>query len=314
MEIDPENVRRMPGGSLLLNLPRQAWRVHPAERVDLALGRMPVKDELHITLFNADVMAALVAKLGEDAVLARARSQAWRPERCGDGALIHDEEGDAARTSLVEWLRLDGFDELRAGLARSAGIDIPRTRPHITQYSSDPRGIGLADMETIRRRQLASFRWPGIAPRLPRTDADEVRRGYEDGCTLLPPDVAVEIGRREVRIDDWLQAHDASAAFILTVADPLGEPACKAGNGVRWALLDDELRRAGLRGIEVPGREDDDEPMRLSLCVPHVDETTIDRLLRDYEQLAAVRLARGCAPALYLHPALREAGDEGGQG
>ena len=289
-------------GSLVLVLPLTAWRIGGPDALDVAGLHLKRKRELHITLANSAVLDGIA-----DEALALAQRRHWRPLRTGDAALIGDPDR-AWRGSLVEWVELAGFHAFRRELGELRGTAVPHALPHITQYASDARGIGLPDLQTTARRRLAELRLPGLATRMPACSAASVRRSYADGRSVLPPDVTVRLRRRDPRIDAWLEAHAAKQAWIVSAADPLGAASPRAGNAVRWALLDAALQRDGIRSVEVCGQEDDGEPMRASLCLLDTDERDIDRFLLEYEQLAAVRVQAGRAPSLRLHPALRVEG------
>lgn len=296
-------IQRMPTGSLVLCLPLDAYAIAPTDTVQVGPHVLHRKNELHVTLFNAATLAALDTSLGGDAILREAERYRWQPVRSGDASLIV--EVDRERYSLVEWITLDGFDALRDALAQAAGIPIPRTLPHITQYVSEGDGIGLPDMSTIARMRVADLRLPGVATRRPTESAASVRRSYADGRSLLPPDVEVRLGEPDPAIATWLERHGARVAWIVSAADPFGEQADKRGNAVRWGLLEAALNRADVRSVATPGQDDDDEPVRISLCLLDADVEAIDAFLRDYEQLAAVCVPARAAPFLHLHPTLR---------
>lgn len=294
---------RTPAGSVLLRLPVDAYAL-AADRLSVGGVSLLRKRELHITLLNSELATRLADRLGEGAVLDVLRQVDWQPLRTGDGSVLGDPD-DAERMSLVEWVQLDGFNASRHALAVQAGIPVPRTRAHITHYASDAKGIGLPDIATIQRMQLADVRLPGVAPERPKQDPATVQREYAGGCSLLPPDLEVRLDETDPAIDRWLDSHAASQAWLLTAADPLGTSAQRLGNALRWAMLDDHLSRTGIRTIEALGQDDAGEPLRTSLCLLGAHTAFIDRLLHDYEQLAAVRVQVNQAPCLHLHPDLR---------
>lgn len=290
-------------GSVLLRLPVEDHVMARAASLDIDGCMLRRKRELHVTLLDADATSRVTAAIGRQRLLELARAQTWRITRGGDGAIIIDRK--RRRCSLVEWIELPAFARLREALGEASGAHLPATLPHITQYASDARGIGLPDMAGIERLRAGSLRVPGVSNRTPGDDPAQVRAEYRDGCSLLAPGVVARLGEASEAVNHWLEEQQAMSALLFSAADPFGTDASPRGNAVRWQLLDARLEADGIRAVAVAGKEDEGEPARLSACLLDPGDSAGDELLRDYEQLAAVQVQRGRAPTLLLHPALR---------
>ncbi|MDO5506023.1 MAG: DUF3293 domain-containing protein [Pseudoxanthomonas suwonensis] len=291
-------------GSLLLSLPLGTYAMAAAPSLTWGGTALWRKAELHVTLLATEA-ANTCRDAGVD-VVGLARRFQWRISRPGDGALLAEDDGEQRR-SLVEWIKLPDFDVFRERVATAAGTRLPGTLPHITQYASTPRGIGLPDMATITRLRKADLRLPGIGERPPpRRPLVELRKDYQDGCTLLPPDLALQLGEHGQAVDAWLDHNDARSATILSAADPFGQQAHAGGNRLRHALLQSVLEREGIRALTVPGREDDDTRFDATWCLLDVEPARLDALLRAWEQFAAIRVTHGQPVELVAHPGLRD--------
>lgn len=300
------DIRAEREGSLLLHLPVDGYAFSAVPALRVGDADMRKKSELHLTLLNAEALQRIGEVIDESSLLRMAADLDWTIVRSGDGALIASRDDGQARYSLVEWVELPAFHAFRSALARVSGTALPDTLPHITHYASDSEGIGLPDLACIERLKQADLRLPGIGGRTPRASAAKVEASFADGSSLLPPDTIVRLGQQDGAIDAWLQRHQADAALLFSAADPFDCAASPRGNAVRWALLDAELAAQKIRAVPVLGKEDADEPARVSLCLLDLDDAAADRLLRRYEQLAAVHVQRKAAPELLLHPAIRE--------
>lgn len=295
------NPRQMASGSIVLPLP-ECYRLSSASSLPGPRMELRRKPEIHVTLLGSRLLRRLARRTSAEHLLALARDQAWVPARTGDGALMRDESRPSPQESLVEWIDLEGWEAFRASVAELMQEALPDTRPHITQYATNARGIGLPDMRSIARMKVAELRLPGIAPRAPCTPSAEVAARFKEGCTLLREDVAVRIGEQSQPVDRWLHCHRATRALVFSAADPFDSKTDPSANAVRWALLRAEVEARGWRHVWVGGKEDDDESLSSAICFLDLADTAADALLRDYEQLAAVVIEKGREARLHVNP------------
>lgn len=136
-------------------------------------------------------------------------------------------------------------------------------------------------------------------------DREQAAKDYDDGCSVLPPDVRVEVGKHASAVDRWLRRHDAHWAFLFSVKAPFSGRDSMLGDRCRWAMLDACASSEGIRLLPVRAKEDPDGAFSISGCLLDVPVAVADRLLRDYEQLAGVRVEHGAKAELYCHPQLR---------
>ena len=195
---------------------------------------------------------------------------------------------------------------LRAQVSASTDIALPDTRPHITHYASDDTGIGVPNMHVLQRLLRGELRLPGVAPAKPATPVQQAAKDYDDGCSVLPPDVRVEVGKHASAVDRWLRRHDAHSAFLFSVKAPFSGCDSMLGDRCRWAVLDAFASSEGIRLLPIRAKDDPDGAFAISGCLLDVPVAVADRLLRDYEQLAAVWVEHGVSAELYCHPQLRK--------
>lgn len=292
-------------GSLLLPLDTQQFSFSGATQLPGPDGTLlQRKSELHVTLMDAEAVRQVCGRMPSDGLLAQARALDWAMDRTGDGAVLGTDDHEP-RGSLVEWVDLPAMHALRAQVSASTDIALPDTRPHITHYASDDTGIGVPDMHTLQRLLRGGLRLPGVAPATPSTSAQQVAKDYDDGCSVLPPDVRVEVGMHASAVDQWLRRHDAHSAFLFSVTAPFSGRDSLPGDQCRWAMLDAFVTSEGIRLLPIRTKDDRDDAFAISGCLLDVPVAVADRLLRDYEQLAGVRVEHGAKAELYCHPQLR---------
>lgn len=295
-------------GSLLLPLDTRQFAFSGAMQLPGPDGTsLHRKSELHITLMDSEAVRQVCGRMSSDGLLEQARALDWAIGRPGDGAVLGTDDREP-KGSLVEWVDLPAMHALRAQVAASTGIGLPVTRPHITHYASDDKGIGVTDMDMLQCLLRGELRLPGVAPATPSTSAQQVAKDYNDGCSLLPPDVRVEVGTHASAVDRWLRRHDARSAFLFSVKAPFSGCDSRLGDRCRWAMLDAFGASEGIRLMPIRAKEEPDDAFAISGCLLDVPVAIADRLLRDYEQLAAVRVGHGASAELYCHPQLRRLG------
>ncbi len=163
-------------GALIVPLPER-YRFTAAPTLRAPDGCTLIrKPELHITLLNAAKVARICDGMSKHELQKLAQGAGHDIRRGGDGAVMHDRQ--RRRWSLVEWVEMPGFDVFRQRAGDSAGVRLPETRPHITHFATDSRGIGLPDLDRIAELKAFDLRLPGISPRHPDTTADEVRADF----------------------------------------------------------------------------------------------------------------------------------------
>lgn len=298
----------MASGSIVLVLPDR-YRLSDADALPGHSMLMKRKPEIHVTLLNSQLVHRLRCRTDAKALLHMANAVDWAITRGGDGALLRDESESLPRESLIEWIGLQGWKAFRHAVRQATQQALPEARPHITHFSSSPRGIGLPDMDTISRLHVAEVRLPGIAPAVPRhRGIEELETLFEDGCALLAPGVAARLNEHARDVDAWLAKHQAKRGLVFSAADPFDHESAPAANRARWAMLREYMRHKDLRHVWVGGKDDKEESVATSVCLLDARAQQQDTLLRDYEQLAAVLVESGKPTRLLPHPDLRGVG------
>lgn len=126
---------------------------------------------------------------------------------------------------------------------------------------------------------------------------------FADGSTRL----CVRIGEPAAHHRDWLAAHRAASATILTAWNPFGTDAAAADNAQAQQRLQVAIDASGLRRLPAWGTDPrglwSPEP---GFCVLDAAPAQVDDWLRTFRQNAAVRFSCDASARLVWHPALRQ--------
>lgn len=300
-------------GSLLLPLPDAtfasglpgslAWQGHTLQR----------KHEFHVTVLNRACGSAARQALGEEGVRRLFVAGQWALHRTGDARLLH-RPGTPPVYSLIEDLALPALNAFRARLARAMGTRLPAVQPHVTLYTAGKStGIGLPDMATLAGMELTRLRLPGINSRPPPPLPAALAQAYHDTdyTVAAAPGLVLRIGRHNAGCDALLDACNVTRAILLSACNPYSQAYPDSANRLRHALLTGALQGAGFAILAAEGRDPTGSwPPETSVLIMGTTPVQEARLLRDYEQHAAVLVQRGTEPRLLLHPDTTASGQE----
>ncbi|MGO1540365.1 MAG: DUF3293 domain-containing protein [Luteimonas sp.] len=297
--------RFRPDGGLLLPLsveqfltglpPSLAWQGPTLKR----------KDECHVTVLNRACGSAARDALGEARVQHLFEDQEWTLHRTGDARLLR-KSGTPDAFSLIEELDLPSLNAFRQALSLAMSADLPAVPPHVTLYTArKPEGIGLPDRQTLAKLEIARLRLPGITNRHPPALSSALRQAYratrysvEAGSGL-----DIRIGEHSPTTDALLDTHHAHRALLLSACNPFSEAGSETANQLRYGMLEAAVQSLGLAVLPAEGRDPTDEwPPEASLLLIGTTPGQELRLLRDYEQHAAVLLQHGHPAELLYHP------------
>lgn len=156
MPADAGRPRWTSARTLLLPIPMQDWPALP-QRLQLDGFDLRRKRELHATIVGHALGARVRDRMAADAHLRDGVAKAiagvdWQWQRCRSWALLEKREGERARQSLVEQLRMPAMAAFHRQLGALLGETLPVPPPHVTLYTSDgAKGIGLPDASTLER-------------------------------------------------------------------------------------------------------------------------------------------------------------------
>jgi hypothetical protein len=148
---------RWPGassrGSVVVPLRHEHFS-HLAPRLTLVGQPLHLKQEFHLTLFNADEWRAVRAVRAEASVAALATALDWSV-RSEAGYWLVQRPDDKAWRTLIATLDAPALTRLRKMLS-SSDCHLSPPAPHVTLYCSDQRGgIGISGARQWEERVVA---------------------------------------------------------------------------------------------------------------------------------------------------------------
>jgi hypothetical protein len=124
----------------------------------------------------------------------------------------------------------------------------------------------------------------------------ELRSAYRQThyvASLPSGEALIEVGKRSLAVDAWLQSVGPSTALFLTAWNPMSYRLSAEENARRHEQLLARVREGGFSFVDAVGRSPDGEWSEQSLLIAGVGYDVAQDLAHRFEQAAFVWLARG---------------------
>ncbi len=294
-----------PDGGLLLPLPAEQFLTGLPPTLAWGGPTLEHKNECHVTVLNRACGNAAREALGEARVRRLFEDQEWTLNRTGNARLLR-KPGTRDAFSLIEDVDLPSLNAFREAVSLAMSADLPAVPPHVTLYTArKPEGIGLPDQATLGRLEIARLRLPGIANRHPPALSPALQQAYRTTHYTVKAGTGLDIhiGEHSPAADALLDAHHARRALLLSACNPFSEASSDTANQLRHGMLEMAMQSLGLPALSAEGRDPTGAwPPEASLLLIGTTPGQELRLLRDYEQHAAVLLQHGRPAELVYHP------------
>lgn len=294
-----------PDGGLLLPLPAEQFLTSLPPTLAWDGPTLERKNECHVTLLNRACGNAARDALGEVRMRRLFEHQEWTLNRTGDARLLR-KPGTRDAFSLIEDVDLPSLNAFREAVSLAMSADLPAVPPHATLYTArKPEGIGLPDQATLARLEIARLRLPGIASRHPPPLSPALQQAYRATHYTVTAGTGLDIriGEHSPAADTLMDTRGARRALLLSACNPFSEASSDAANQLRHGMLEMAMQSLGLPALPAEGRDPTGAwPPEASLLLIGTTPGQELRLLRDYEQHAAVLLQHGRPAELVYHP------------
>lgn len=173
-----------------------------------------------------------------------------------------------------------------------------RTASDIKLPGTRPEGDGSLALDEAPRLGLPPVEMPSPALVAAYRDTD---------YSISSGEISLTVDGPVPSIDEWLRAHQARAAVIITAFNPFSVQTPEPENHRRQESLRAFIGVAGLRYFAAMGTaRSGDWPGEPSLCVLDPTAAQVDDWLLKFEQYAVVHAAASVGCRLVWHPAIRE--------